>query len=113
MLGAQLAAARRYHEGGRVLDIQPVVLRCPRRTWEEVFGEPAKVTRHDSLFARVPHHSWEYRWSDGGVMCIGRLADDSCGSEDIVLARAIYFDSPGEAPGLAGPPASCPQYSTG
>jgi hypothetical protein len=63
---------------------------CPLDTWEEVFGEPQRVTEYLDASTHRSLQTWQHECSDGLVTCIGHLLERPQGRW-VVLTRACFF----------------------
>jgi hypothetical protein len=68
-------------------------LRCPVRTWLEVFGEPARSYEHHDSAPLFPVYVWEYSCTDGSLECVGYQVEDQYGDRWITFVRLCHLES--------------------
>lgn len=93
LLGARRGTARHRLTHGVLLEIQPVFVRCPRETWEQVVGDidndSCQCIRHCPRALRV----WRHQWTGEQVTCVGRLWHESGKTQLVEINCAVFHGS--------------------
>jgi len=67
-----------------------VVLTCAYEDWMRAVGEHRKFTEHYDTNGRLLFHAWDYRCTDGLVLCVGSRHQREGGNAWITI-KAIYL----------------------
>ena len=90
LLGARQNSAHIRVVGGIPLEIQPVLLRCWRETWEQFVGKLEEASLRCVCTVPRPFQTWRHPWTGGCVSCVGSLEEDSSGRQWVEINCAIF-----------------------